>query len=315
MKSSGRFVWRTVEAFVADRCPQMAAAISFYAIFSLPPLLVLVIMVIEPFLRPETVTQVIESGAGQLIGPQASEQFATLIENVSRPGQGGVLVAALGTAAFLFGATAAFGQLQVALNTVWQVGPNPERGDVANFLLKRIISFLMILAIGVLVIALLLISTFLGAFGDTLELLDPRLPSGALLRLLDLTITFSLLTFIFASMYRFLPDARVRWRSAFRGGFVTALLFSAGKVGIGYYLGQSDPASAFGAAGSLAMVLIWIYYSSMILLLGAEITQVWMEKRGEPIEPDEGAVRVVLTQKLYQPDEPAPEKAESGTAR
>jgi membrane protein len=303
LRTPGEIIWTTGEEFLADRCPQMAAAISFYTLFSLPPLLVLLIMLIEPWMSPEVVIGWLEEEVGGLIGPQGSAQLLALVENARRPGQGGPIPAILGIGAFLFGATAAFGQLQAALNAAWQVGPNPERGDVRNFLAKRVLSFLMIVAIGVLLVTLLLFSTLLGAFGDTLEAIDPRLPSGEILRGIDVTTSFSILTFTFAAMFRYLPDAKVTWRAALRGGVITALLFTAGKVGLGYYLGTSDPGSAFGAAGSLALVLIWIYYSSMILLLGAEITQVWMRWRGEPIRPREGAVRVILKTEHYRPAE------------
>jgi len=288
----GRIIWKTLEQFMEDRCPQMAAAISFYAIFSLPPLLVLVIMLVEPLLDPETVVRILEQEASQMVGPEGAAQVQVLVENVSRPGQGGPIAATLGIGAFLFGATAAFGQLQNALNAAWQVGPDPRRGDVVNFLIQRALSFAMILGVGALLLLSLVLSTLLGAFGDTLELLSPDIPSAWILRLVDAGISFTLATLLFAAMYRFLPDARVRRGSALFGGAVTAVLFTIGKAAIGYWLGTTGAGSAFGAAGSLAMVLIWIYYSSMTLLFGAELTQVLMSARGDPIRPKPGAVRI-----------------------
>jgi membrane protein len=298
-KRSGRLFWQTIQEFLADGCPQMAAAISFYMLFSLPPLLVLITMLVEPFLDAATVVAIMEQEAGNMIGPQAAAQVELLLENVTRPGQGGALAAVLGIGAFLFGATAAFGQLQAALNTAWRVGPDPSRGDVMNFLIKRALSFAMISVIGVMLILTLIMSTVLGAFGDTLELISPRIPSADLLRIADAAVSFTIATLLFAGMFRYLPDARVGWRAAAQGGAVTAVLFTAGKVGVGYWLGSTDAGSAFGAAGSLALVLIWIYYSSMILLFGAELTQVWMKKRGEPIEPKEGAVRIIRQQEQF----------------
>jgi membrane protein len=289
----GRIIWKTLEQFMEDRCPQMAAAISFYAIFSLPPLLVLVIMLVEPLLDPETVVRIMEREAAQMVGPEGAAQVQVLVENVSRPGQGSPIAATLGIGAFLFGATAAFGQLQNALNAAWQVGPDPRRGDVVNFLIQRALSFAMILGVGALLLLSLVLSTVLGAFGDTLELLSPAIPSAWILRLVDVGISFTLATLLFAAMYRFLPDAQVRRGSALFGGAVTAVLFTMGKAAIGYWLGSTGAGSAFGAAGSLAMVLIWIYYSSMTLLFGAELTQVLMSARGDPIRPKPGAVRIV----------------------
>jgi membrane protein len=301
-RSAGSIVKTSVEEFLGDNCPQMAAAVSFYAIFSLPPLIVLIILLVEPFLEPETIVRTLEQELGAFIGPGAAAQIQTFVENVARPGQGGALAALLGSAAFLFGATAAFTQLQAALNTAWGVGPDPRRGDVVNFLIKRILSFLMIVAMGVLLVASLLLSAILGAFGETLDALMPELPSAAILRVIDAAVSFTVATLIFSAMYRFLPDARVRWGAAAIGGVTTALFFTAGTAGVGYWLGQTGAGSAFGAAGSLAILLIWIYYSAMIFLFGAEFTQVWMRSRGEPIRPAEGAVRVTRTHERYEAD-------------
>lgn len=307
LRTPGEIIWQTIEDFMSDGCPQMAAAISFYALFSLPPLIVLLIIAGEPFLDPETLRQTLQREAVDLVGSRVAAQLEGLLENVSRPGDGGPLSAALGIGAFLFGATAAFAQLQAALNAAWQVGPDPHRGDVVNFLLKRMLSFGMIAVIAVLLLASLVLSTLLVAFGQTLEYFAPALPSTSIMRAIDLSITFGVLGVVFGAMYRYLPDAEVGWRPALFGGFVTAILFSAGKMGIGYYLGRNDPASAFGAAGSLALVLIWIYYSSMMLLLGAEFTQVWMKRRGDPIEPSPGAVRVITKIERYDADDPTPD--------
>lgn len=311
VKSPGQIIWQTGEEFLVDSCPQMAAAISFYALFSLPPLTVLLIMLVEPFLDPESVRTVLQREAVELIGRRAASQVEGLVGNVSRPGQGGPLATTLGIGAFLFGATAAFAQLQAALNAAWQVGPDPRRGDVLNFLLKRVLSFAMILIIGVLLLASLLLSTILTAFGSTLEHVAPGLPSASIMQVAETSTSFAVISILFAGMYRYLPDAEVGWRPALFGGVVTALLFTAGKVGIGYYLGSSDPGSAFGAAGSLALVLIWIYYSSMMLLLGAEFTQVWMRRRGDPIEPSPGAVRIVHKQERQEGDEVSETKKEA----
>lgn len=302
LRRTGRVVWETLDEFLSDDCPQMAAAISFYTLFSLPPLLVLITMLVEPFLTTETVVTVIEEEVREMVGARAAEQVTVLLENVSRPGQGGPIAATLGIIAFLFGATAAFSQLQAALNAAWQVGPDPRRKDVVNFLLKRVLSFAMILVMGALVVGSLVLSALVQGVGDALDAIAPAAPSAPILRILDASITFTVLALLFTAMYRFLPDARVSTSSALFGGLVTAILFTAGKTAIGYYLGSSDPASAFGAAGSLALILIWIYYSSMILLLGAEFTQVWMSRRGQPIEPEVGAVRVIRRQERYDPE-------------
>lgn len=309
LRIAGRVLFRTVSEFIDDRCPQMAAAISFYTLLSLPALLVLVLISVEPFLSRETVVNVIESQARDLIGAAGAEQITVLLENATRPGQGGPLVAIASIGTFLFGATVAFAQLQAALNTTWQVGPDPERGSIVNFLIKRFFSFLMIMGIGLLIAASLVLSALVSAFGEVVQVIIPFAPSAVILRLLEAGVSLAVLAFVFTVMLRYLPDARVRWTSAFLGGTVTAVLFTIGKTLIAEYLARADPASAYGAAGSLALVLLWIYYSSMILLFGAEFTQVWMGRRGRPIQPIPGAVRIIQREERYLPEE-APEHHE-----
>ena len=195
--SAGRVVWRTINEFLRDGCPQMAAAISFYTLLSLPPLLVVVILFVGPFISAETVVAVIEQEAQELIGTAGAEQIGVLLENAARPGQGGPLAATFGAIAFVFGATAAFSQLQGALNAAWQVGPDPERGDVINFLIKRLFSFLMILGIGILIAASLILSALVTAFGAALETVIPAAPSAAILRLVEVGVSFTVLACVF----------------------------------------------------------------------------------------------------------------------
>jgi membrane protein len=299
-RSVGRFLWQTIEEFVRDGCPQMAGALSFYTLFSLPPLLVLIIMMIEPFLDPQAAIDAFRAEITAFLGPGGAGQVQTLLEHVRRPGEGDPFAAAAGIVAFLFGATAAFGQLQFALNTAWQVGPDPERGEIKNFLLKRFLSFAMILGIGFLLLTSLVLSALIAAFGGFVEVLTPDALTRPVLSVINHLVSFSVITVLFAAMFKLLPDAVVAWKHAFVGGAVTALLFTLGKAGIGIYLGQSDPGSVYGAAGSLAVVLIWIYYSSMILFWGAEFTKVWAEWRGAPIRPVPGAVHIVQRQERVE---------------
>jgi membrane protein len=295
-RRAGKLLWETIQEFMADDCPQMAGALSFYTLFSLPPLLVLVIMMIEPFLDPQVAIERFQWEITAFLGPGGAGQVQALLEQVRRPGEGGALAAVVGIGAFLFGATAAFAQLQNALNAAWQVAPDPERGDIRNFLVKRLLSFAMILSIGFLLLISLILSALLAAFGDVLGTLTPEPLTGTVLAAVNDVATFLVITVLFAAMFRYLPDAVVAWRHALAGGVVTAILFTVGKTAIGLYLGRTDPGSVYGAAGSLAVVLIWIYYSSMILFFGAEFTQVWARWRGSPIEPQPGAVRVVRHQ-------------------
>jgi membrane protein len=282
---------QTIREFFDDSCASQAAAISYYTIFSLPPLLLLLLLLVGTVMNPEDVRGALEHQLQQLMGPAAGAQIRAIISHAERPG-GGVLPTVLGVAALLFGATGAFGQLQTALNQAWEVAPDPKQGGVRNFLLKRLLSFGLVIAIAFLLLISLVVSAMLSGVGDRLARLLPDGLSATALQWLNLGISLVVITALFAAMFRVLPDVRVAWRDVWVGAVVTAILFVAGKFGIGLYLGRSNPGEAFGAAGSLAVTLLWIYYSSIILLFGAEFTQAWAEHRGSWVVPEPGAVRV-----------------------
>ncbi len=293
-----RMIWtmlkKTIAEFAQDDCLQMAAALAYYTVFSLPPLLVLVIMIAGVQFGEDAVQGRVQEEVTRLVGPQAAEQVQTMISNASESlaGGGNFWATLLGVAALVFGATGAFAQLQKALNRAWNVQPDPERSGVKNFLLKRALSFGMILGTGFLLLVSLTLSALLTAIGTGLQEWLPGLPIN-LSRALDFALSFAVITVLFAAIFRILPDARISWRDVWIGAATTAVLFVVGKMAIGFYLGQSDPGSVFGAAGSLALVLLWIYFSALLLLLGAEFTQVWARRHGEAIVPSRGAVRVV----------------------
>lgn len=281
----------TFSEFLDDECPRMAAALSYYTIFSLPPLLILILLLLGAVFDPQDVQGAIQGQIESLMGPGGVEGVETILEHAQRPDTGAPLAAVLGVAALLFGATGAFAELQAALNRAWEVRPDPEQGGLKNFLFKRVFSFGMILAIAFLLLVSLVVSAVLSAFGDALGRMVPGI-SDILLHAVNLGISFGVIALLFAAMFKVLPDAVIAWKDVWVGAIFTALLFLVGKFLIGLYLGQSDPGQAYGAAGSLALLLVWIYYSAMILLLGAEFTQAWAEKRGAGIEPEEGALRL-----------------------
>jgi membrane protein len=283
---------RTYGEFQQDDCLQMAAALAYYTIFSLPPLLVIIISIAGLQLGEEAVQGRVEQEIEQIIGAEAAEQVQTMISNASQSlsEEGSIWTGILGIGALLFGATGAFAQLQKALNRAWSV--QPGRSGILNFLLKRALSFGMIVTTGFLLLVSLALSTLLTAIGSELQTWIPGFPLS-LTKVLDVALSLTVITALFAAIFRILPDARINWRDVFTGAAVTALLFVAGKTLIGFYLGQSDPGSMFGAAGSLALVLLWIYLSAVLLLLGAEFTQVWARRHGKSIRPSSGAVSVV----------------------
>jgi membrane protein len=286
-----RFLWRCLDKYFGAGCSTMAAALSFYTFFSLPALLSLLLLVVGAVMDPREVQRAILTQAGDLIGRAGAEQIRTIIEHARQVDVNKPAAAALSIFAVALGATASFGQLQSALNTIWGVKPDPRRGQIRNFLAKRIFSFGVVLGVAFLLLVSLAFSAVLSALGQRLTR-NLGMPE-VILQFTDWAISFAALSAIFATMYRLLPDARIAWTDVWVGAVASALLFVVGKSVIGYYLGDTDPGSAYGAAGSLAVVLIWVYYTSMVVLFGAVVTRVWAERYGSGVRPERGAVEVV----------------------
>jgi membrane protein len=296
IKQGFDLIRQCVRDFSDDDCPTMAAALSYYTIFSLPPLLVLILLLLGAVLDQQDVQKALEGQIGNLMGPAGREQVATILRQAHLPGSKGIVATALGIGALLLGAAGAFGQLQAALNRAWEVKPDPA-GGLRGFIVKRVFSFGMVLGVAFLLLVSLVVSAALSALGNAL---GGALPGGLnewVGQLLNLAVSFAVITLLFATIFKVLPDATAPWRDIWPGAAVTALLFSVGKFLIGFYLGRTNPGEAFGAAGSLAVMLVWIYYSSMIVLFGAEFTQVWAERKGVGIKPARGAIRVVVEER------------------
>jgi membrane protein len=267
----------TVSEFLEDDCMTMAAAISYYSVFALPPLLVLVLAMVGLLVDPADAQGRITREVGTLVGPDAAAMVGTMVREASRVRSGPAAI--IGVFALLFGATGAFMQLQKALNHAWDVPERVRSTGLRGQVVKRVLSLGMILGIGFLLLVSMALTALLSAAGDLLVAALPSAMSGGLLRLIELGLSLLLMTVLFGAIFKVLPDVAIGWRDVLVGAAVTAFLFSAGKFLLGFYLGRSEPGSAFGAAGALAAILVWIYYSSIILLLGAEFTQVWVRRR------------------------------------
>jgi membrane protein len=291
----------TFKGFSEDDCPTMAAALSYYTVFSLPPLLVLLLTILGAVMDPQDIQGNIEAQMRSAMGPAGAQQVRTILANADRPGAGGALPTILSVLALLLGATGVFGQLQAALNKAWGVAPDPEKGGIKNMLLKRVFGIGMVLGLAFILLVSLVISAMLSAFGEELGRFLPSGLSAPVLEAINFAGSLAVIAFLFGAIFKVLPDAEISWRDVTVGAVVTALLFVAGKFALGLYLGRSNPGEAFGAAGALALMLVWIYYSSMIVLLGAEFTQVWAERHGSGIVPEKGAVRVVRETKRLDP--------------
>jgi len=279
-------------AFMDDDCPSQAAALAYYTVFSLPPLLLIIISMVGPAFGNDAVQSRVLYQFRGLIGPGAADQIGAIISNVEHSHGHHGLAAGLGLLALIFAATSAFVQLQTSLNHAWNVKPDPQQSEIRSFFVKRLISFGMILAMSFLMLVSLLVSAGLAAASDVLAGLLPPGSVSTLPGYVNTVLSLVLFAGIFAAMHGFLPDAKIAWRDAVAGGIVTSLLFVGGKILIGVYLGNSDITDVFGAAGSLAVILFWTYYSSMIVLLGAEFTKVWSRRQGRRAEPELGAMKV-----------------------
>lgn len=264
-----------------DRAPRLGAALAYYTVFSLVPFLVVTIAVIGLVFGQEAAQSAILDQIANLVGEQSAAAIKEMIQRADQPSTG-LVATGLAIATLLLGASGVFGQLQDALNTVWGVEPKEGRG-VWGFIKDRFLSFVAVLGTGFLLLVSLVLSSALAALGKWFSGLLP-LPE-AVLELLNFTVSFLIITGLFALIFKVLPDAKVAWRDVWVGAGLTAALFTIGKFALGLYLGKSNVASGYGAAGSLVLVLLWVYYSAQILLYGAEFTQVYANRLGERIVP------------------------------
>jgi membrane protein len=280
--------------FGDDECGVRAAALAYFTVFALPPLLILLVMVVGMIWSPQQVQHALEGQFTGLMGASGGRQIGDMIARGDRSAGGGAVATISSAVGLVLGATGAFLSLQDALDRVWEVKPDPEQGGIRRFLTKRLLSGTMVLGVGFLLAVSLAFTAAITALGGAV---GGGIPVP-LLQALSFVVDLVVLSVVFAALFKYLPDAKIEWRDVRVGGAATALLFVAGKFAIGLYLGRSNPGDAFGAASALAVVLVWAYYAGMILLFGAEFTQQWAKRRGSGIEPMEGAVRVIEHEQL-----------------
>jgi len=284
-------LWATVFAFFSDGCSTMAAALSFSTFLSLPALLTLILSLVGRFADPQQVQSVIVGEVGDLIGTAGAQQVAAIISNASRSDEAASIATIVSVVLLMFGATGLFAGLQGALNKAWGVKPDPSRNQIRVFLMKRVFSFGILITVAFLLLVSLALSAVIAAISTALTTQFGIPP--LLLQVATAVGSFLIIALLFAVMFRYLPDARISWRDVRAGAIGTALWFVLGRTLIGLYLGRSDPGSVYGAAGSLALVLIWVYYTSMVVLFGAEFTKLWAQRYGKGIVPIKGAVAYV----------------------
>ncbi len=282
---------QTFSEWSEDKAPVFAAALAYYTVFSLAPLLVIIIGILGIIYGQGNAQDQIISQIQSL----TSENVATTIQgilNAQADSGGGVLATVLGTITLLVGATGVFAQLQNALNTIWEVKPDPDKGGVMHLLLVRLLSLGMVLAIAFLLLVSLLLSTALSVLGNYFA---DVLPGAEFIwQIVNVLVSFAIITLLFALIFKYLPDVKIAWGDVWVGAAVTSLLFVIGKFLISWYLSRGGVASAYGAAGSLVVLLLWVYYSAQILFFGAEFTQVYAKEEGSRIVPSKDAVRAEM---------------------
>jgi membrane protein len=271
----------TFDKWRRDDALQLGAALAYYTVFSLAPLLIVAIAVAGLVFGEDAARGQVVDEVKDFLGPEGARTIQATIERAGR-GHSGLLATLLGLGTIFFGSSAVFGQLRKSLNQIWDVQP-PVDGGFLHVVRSRIASFGMVLGVGFLLLVSLALSAVVTAVGDYLGGQLPVLRVG--LGALDLLLSLATSTLLFAMIYRFLPDVRLAWSDVWLGAGVTALLFSIGKQSIGFYLGRSGATSIYGAAGSLVLILLWVYYSSQILFLGAEFIHVYTHRQRSVDEP------------------------------
>lgn len=286
----------TIREWQEDKASRLAAALSYYTIFSLPPLLILALAIAGQFFDQQAAQDRLIGQVTQLVGETGADGISMMLENASDP-QRGLVAGLISIVALLFGASGAFGQLQDAMNTIWEVQPRPGRG-IMGTIKDRFFSFTIVLTVGFLLLVSLLLSTALAALGEFFEGLAPG--AVILAATINFVVSFAVTTLLFALIFKVIPDVTIRWKDVWLGATVTAALFAVGKWAIGLYLGQSATASTYGAAGSMIVILVWVYYAAQIVFFGAEFTQVYANKYGSRIVADEGAIPLTAEARAEQ---------------
>jgi membrane protein len=269
-----------------------AAALSYYTIFSLPPLLLIVITIASKVYGAEAVTGQVYGQLKGLVGADSAKFLQDSIASFTKQERGGI-ASVIGVGTLIFAATTFFVTLQESINDIWNLKVKTEGLGIGEYIRQRVLSFGLILSVALLLLVSFVISAVLTAFTGWLSRQIPAV-GVVIIQLVDLALSLGITTLLFGLIYRFLPDAIIRWRDVGVGAFITAVLFVIGKYLIAFYIAKSDPGSAFGAAGSAIVLLVWINYSSLIIFFGAEFTQEFADAFGQRVQPKAHAVRVRL---------------------
>lgn len=297
---------RSFKGFIEDNAFKLSASLSYYTVFSLGPLLIIIISLAGVFLGREAVQGEIYNQLNGLVGSGAALQIQEIIRNIQQTEQGPV-AATIGFIVLVIGATGVFIEMQDSINYIWSVKAKPAKGWL-KFLLNRLLSFSLIISMGFILLVSLMVSALV-------ELLNRQLANYFedatlyLIYILNLVVVLLVISILFTVIFRILPDARIRWKDAFAGALFTAVLFLIGKFAIGFYLGRANLGLTYGAAASIIVILTWVYYSALILYFGAEFTKMYALMRGGGIHPSSTAVFIIkkevkeLPENYHHPEE------------
>ena len=271
--------------WIDDKAPRLGAAVAYYTVFAIPPLFVIILYLVSLVVDPETIRQQMFSEVGGMIGEQSAETIESAM-TAQMENKKGTFASILALLTLIVTATGLFMELQSALNSIWGVEEKPGQG-IKGFIVNRVLSFTMVIGIGFLLLVSLVVSAGLSALGKYVSVLVPGL--DILWMIANAAVSFAVITLLFAMIFKVLPDVKIAWKDVWVGALITSLLFTAGKFALGLYLGKSTAVTAYGAAGSLVLILLWVYYSSQILFFGAEVTQVYANRFGATLRPAENA--------------------------
>lgn len=275
-----------------------AAAIAFFTIFSLPPTLIIAVTIAGRFFGEQAAKGELAEQISDLVGPQGAVQIQEILEQNANEAETNILFSIAGIAVLLFSATVVFSFIKKAINSIWSVKPKPEKSFI-KFLVDRLISFSLVVLLGILLLISLVADALLIILHDYLEVVIEEIHMD-IMYIVTFSLSILVATIVFAVLFKFLPDAKVKWRDVWMGAFVTAILFEFGTYIISIILRKTDIASAYGATGSLAAILLWVFYSTIIMLLGAEFTYEYSRMKGRIIRPRKQAVNVEVKEIEYE---------------
>jgi|GEM_PF-193609 len=292
-KVSLKGIWQVLKksfsGFSEDKVPKLSASLAYYTVFSMGPLLIVLIYLSGYILGREAVEGTIYQQMNEFVGPQAALQIQEIVKNAAIS-DSGALAVTIGIITLAIGATTVFAEMQDSINTIWNLKTKPKKA-LLIMLMNRLLSFGVIVSLGFLLLVSLAVTAIVAALGKGLESLLPGV-GPVFLYIVNFIMTFGIVTLLFAVIFKVLPDAKIGWRWVWPGAIATAVLFLIGKFLISFYIGTSDIGSTYGAAGSLAIIIVWIYFSAMILYFGAEFTKAYVLQYGGEIKPNKYAVTI-----------------------